>query len=104
MSFFIPTEPNHWTEFNFDLDGQTVQITIKWNATDAAYYMDLYGITFDLDLRGVKLVAGLNLLDPYAITELGAIGIVDMETNSTDPTFDDLGTRYKLVYYELSEI
>ena len=99
----IPVEPVPWTEFNIDLEeNTTVRFTIKWNDTDEAWYCNLTGVSFTLDLKGLKLVPSINLLQPFAVTELGALYVLDTEGRAEDPDFDNWGGRYILLYETLA--
>ena len=104
MSFIIPTEPDNWQEFEIDLDQETVKFEIRWNETDSAWYMDVTGVTFTLDLNGIKIAGGSRLIEPYAVREIGDIMLFDLEGKGVDPDFDNFGTRYVLVYWELSDL
>ena len=61
--------------------------------------MDLLGVTdSSIDYRGIKLTTGPNLLKPFAILQLGAMYIFDNEGLGEDPTYDDIGGRFQLIY------
>jgi hypothetical protein len=97
-NLIIPLEPDYAYPFNYVLEGLNVQFDVRWNFTDAAWYIDLEIIDTGTIVRGIKLVGGKNLLEQYAVTELGKIFMVDTEGQFADPDFDNIGDRYKLLY------
>jgi len=97
--FTIPVSVGDpYQQFQVALDGQVVDITLKWNVTASTWYMDLKGMTFDGQVRGVAVVGGCNLLAPYAITEIGGMYMIDLTGANTDPDFDNFGGRFALMY------
>lgn len=97
----VPVTPTPSQQFTIDLDGQTVDISIRWNATAEQWVMDLVGVTFTTTLNGITLVTGVNVLAPYAVRELGQLWVVDLEEKNEEPDFDNFGDRYQLLYVEL---
>lgn len=96
------SEPDY--EFNTDIEDQTVKIRVRWNQVEAAWYMDITGQTFTLELLGLKLVGGVNLLKPHAVIELGGLYMIDSEEKNEDPDYDLLGDRYRLIYVTKAEM
>jgi hypothetical protein len=94
----IPLEPDYSYDFNVVLEGLNVQFSPRWNFTDNAWYTDINIIDTDTVIRGLKLVGGKNLLEQYAVTELGKLFVVDTEGQFADPDFDNIGDRFKLLY------
>lgn len=99
----IPVTPDPYSQFTIDLDGQTIDLTIRWNATLEQWIMNLSGVTFETTVNGITLVTGVNLLGPYAIRELGQLWLVDLEEKNSepgDPETADFGDRFQLIYVE----
>ena len=94
----IPLTPEPSQEFTIDLDGQTIQLNVRWNATAGQWFMNLVGITFDTIINGITLVTGINLLDAYAVRELGELWMVDLDEENAEPDFDNFGDRFQLMY------
>lgn len=94
----IPLIPDYDYDQNSFLEGLNVQFRFRWNFTDNAWYADLTIIDTGTILKGIKLIGGTELLRPYAVTELGKMYIVDTEGQFTEPNFDDIGDRFKLLY------
>lgn len=85
-------------EFEVDLEDLVWRFRFHWNETDQAWYMDLLGLDNGNDFKGIKVIGGINLLDPYAIRELGQLYLVDAENGLQDPDRDGFGDRYQLLY------
>lgn len=94
----IPIELYPHLNFDIVFEKETVNIAIDWNARSEQWYMDIKGITFDLDVMGITLTTNVNLLGPYAIAELGTLIVVDTEGKAGEPAYDNFGTRFRLCY------
>lgn len=99
----LPLFATNYYDYYTTLEGNSYHITIKWNSTDEAWYLDLIGVSNDVAFQGIKLVGGIDLLEPYRILELGQLYIVDMQSENQDPNFEDVGDRYRLCYLEIGE-
>jgi len=98
ISFVIPTVPEPDQQFTIDLDNETVDITLRWNETAKFWVMDMKGLTFNLDIKGIALGPGVDILSPFAIRELGRLWIIDTDNLNYNPDFDNFGNRYQLLY------
>jgi hypothetical protein len=96
----IPVTNDFWHGFNVDLDGESYQLTFRWNFTDNAWYMDLLGLTNTVDFAAIKITGGIDILLPYAIIELGELYLIDSENENLDANQNDFGDRYQLLYIE----
>lgn len=96
--FTIPLEADAGYSFNVALENTQYTITIHWNVTEEAYYMDLATVDLSVDIKGIKLVTGINLLRQYPIDGLGGMFIADMSGEDSEPTFDSLGDTHVLWY------
>ncbi len=97
-NIIIPLVPDYAYDQNVFLEGLNIQLSLRWNFTDAAWYMDLAIVDTGTTIRGIKLVGGKNLLEQYAVTELGKLFMVDTELKFENPDFDNIGDRFKLLY------
>jgi hypothetical protein len=97
----IPDNPHY--EFTCPLDGNSYKFEIRWNETSSAWYMSITGITIDVQIRGIKLISGVDLLKPFPIPELGMMYIIDSQEQNQDPDYDGLGSRFLLLYEPLGE-
>jgi hypothetical protein len=98
MILEIPLTNDPFKTFQIELDGNDYQFKIRWNDTDQSWFLDLVGVTNGIALYGLKLISGVNILGPHGFASLGELYIADFEDRQTDPTLDDLGDRYKLLY------
>lgn len=96
----IPLEPNPYYFFTITLEEDLYKLQFRWNYTDAAWYMNVENLSTYRAVNGIKLVTGIDLLQPYALYELGSMYMIDLEDENFDPNFDDIGTRFCLVYVE----
>jgi len=85
--------------FDMSLENIPVTINVRWNLIDQSWYMDLIASNINLELRGLKLAGGVDLLYPYAITELGQMFVIDLEDKKEDPIRDLLGDRFQVAYF-----
>lgn len=94
----IPLQSNTNYLFRTDLDGASYEFKIRWNITNGGWFLNIKGVSNDVDYSSIRLSTGPNLLKPYAIRELGGLYILDVEELGTDPNFEELGSRYLLYY------
>jgi len=96
----IPVTPAKQSRFTVDLDGHTVEITLRWNLTGRYWTFNLTGQTLTDEVKGAAITNGVDLLQPYAIRELGQLYCVDGKDLGEDPDFENLGARWSLIYVE----
>ncbi len=106
----IPTFPYPEDVFSINLDGAIYNCRIYWTAyddqiraivedgNDGKWYMDIAGSNNTVNVKGIALVCGCDLLEPYAYSELGSLLMLDTSGNSEDPNFAGMGTRFELRY------
>jgi hypothetical protein len=91
------------------LDEKYYQIYISWNAREESFYMNLIDDeTQENIILGLKLVPSYFLLQQYSTIKNppGYFILIDIQDKPQTSlvTFDNLGTRYYLVYITESEI
>lgn len=96
----IPVVPEKQFIFTVLLDNQKVEFTFRWNLTGQYWTFNLQGQTLTDQVTGAAVVVGLDLLQPYAIRELGQLVCVDSMDLGEDPDFDNFGARWKMAYIE----
>lgn len=101
---FVPSEPNY--QFATVLDGVPYIIGVRWNARDAAWYMDLFAADASPICHGIKIVLGALLgrrtMDPRYPG--GTLTAVDLSGKDADATLDDLGVRVVVYFYTFAEL
>ena len=98
--FVLPMTNQNYVTFSTDLDVNSYRLTVRYTRLTAGWYADLLGLNNDIDIKNIKLVAGLDLLQPYARRELGKLYIYDNEAKNEDSDEDNFGDRFTLVYFE----
>lgn len=89
-------------EGTVSLEGSTYRIIIKWNGETEKWYLDLIGIVEDIEIRGIALLVGRDLLEPYGYgITFGRLEIVDNSEANEDPEYEGMGDRWTLEYSEL---
>jgi len=118
--FYIPVTAYPEQPMRIDLDGNAYNIRIYYSAYDdvikevvddgreGKWYMDIsQGQSIDNDelvnVKGIALVGGADLFEPYAYQALGSLFVIDTDNLSDDPDFENMGGRYKILYIEKSQ-
>lgn len=91
-----------YKNFTKTLDKNSYKLTFRWNGTAAKWILNIKGLTNDVEVNGIALVTGINLLKPFAIKELGGLNIIDTFETNTDPTRYSLGNQHKIQYIVLA--
>lgn len=97
LAIYLYADPNYITTVT--LDGNQYQFTIKWSYSELAWYLDIKGITDPTAvLNGIKLVGGVDLLEPYGLLDLNQLWCIDLVEKNRDPEFDNIETDFILIY------
>jgi hypothetical protein len=81
------------------LDSAQYRLSFRWIENELAWYMDLDGLTdTTIAAHSIRLVGGIDLLEPYAFVDLDELWLVDMSGANGDPTFDNFETDFVLYY------
>ena len=102
----INTDISSSLKQRIELDGILFNLKIYWNTMNDAWFMDIYQ-NDTLVFAGLKLVKEIRLLNEYAIEEIPGDFILYDTENLTDGLrvdFDNLGTRYLLIYLTEDEL
>lgn len=91
-----------------DLDGTPYTIRCTWNTREETWYMDLIDKRIQPILLGIKLVPNYLLTNYYSMQGLppGDFYLWDSENKPQNfpLTFDNLGSRYILIYFTKEEL
>lgn len=93
-----------WYEGPKALDGNTYRFTISWNLETEKWYMDLKGLNNTVEVNGIALLPGKNLLAPYGFYQLGELWVIDNSGANEDPDYDQFGSRWTLEYTPLADL
>lgn len=106
----IPTSPYPEEKFSINLDGSVYDARIYWlqyddqinevvgDGNEGKWFMDLVGRNNEVNVKGMALVCGCDILEPYAYSELGSILVLDTQGLGADPNFEGMGTRFEVRY------
>lgn len=85
------------------LDGAVYRLTIKWLPNTEKWYLDIKGLSNDVDIKGIALLPGKDLLKPFGWGNiLGELWVVDGENKDENPDYEGMGVRWNLVYTPLA--
>ena len=63
------------------------------------WYLDIKGLSNSVDIKGIALLPGKDLLAPFGYGgQLGELWVVDNSSGTENPNYDDMGTRWTLEY------
>jgi hypothetical protein len=80
------------------LDGNNYSLQFSWNLETEKWYLNLKGLSNDIEINGIAMLPGKDLLAPYGYRELGQLWVVDNSGANEDPNYDDFGSRWELQY------
>lgn len=88
------------------LAGAQYNLTLRYNQTDDAWYMDVADFEDNMIAVGLKLVLGayIGRQSTHPLFLNGAFFLVDTTDEGREATFQDLGTRVVLSYWLAQEI
>jgi hypothetical protein len=86
------------TSFTATLDGVVWQFSLWRNFMDRGFYVDLYEPISGVRVRGIKLVAGIDLIEPYGLNDLGWLFLTDENRTGEDPTVETIESFYFLYF------
>lgn len=115
MTQIIPVTNYPEQVFRITLDGVTLAARVWWSEFDqitrdlvgdgiaGQWYMDMVSTDGTVDIDGMALVTGCDMLEPYAFDGLGGLWLVNVESKPTDPALEDLGVQFQLIYVPVDE-
>lgn len=97
-AYEIPLSPEPQT-FTIELSGVTYRLTFGWNAVVSVWVLDIADQYENPILRGIPLVANVDLLSPYPYLNFGGTLIAQTDSDiNLPPTFDNLGSTGHLYF------
>ena len=97
-AYEIPLSANPQT-LSVNLAGAYYNLTVKWNAQNTSWVLDIADSNNNPLVQGIALVTGADLLEQYAYLGIG--GQLQVQTDSDTfavPTIDNLGTDSHLYF------
>lgn len=97
----VATDTPLYTE-RVTLDGIEYLIKFDWNDRENRWYMGLFTVTGEPLAVGIKVLANWPLLRRFTGENMppGVLIAADLSSqNGEPPTYAELGTRVKLLYY-----
>jgi hypothetical protein len=85
------------------LDGSTYKLSIHWNTDNEKWYLSLEGLNNTVDIKGIALLCGKDLLAPFGYYELGELWVIDNSGANEDPDYLEFGTRWTLEYTPVAD-
>lgn len=99
--FTLPVTPDTetWVQ-STDLDGRDFRLRFAWSAREEAWYLDIMSSAGGMLLAGLKLAERVNVLRRFKSADLppGPLVLIDTKGLGQEPTFDGLGTRWRVFY------
>lgn len=88
------------------LDGKPYKLAFRWNGRDASWMMSIMTGAGVMLLSGVKLVPTWDLIGRFVSEDLppGGFVVADIASGGEPIGRDNLGDKYKLYYFESSEL
>ena len=114
--FYIPIQTAYPDQtLRIELDGIAYDMRVYYSAYDdlisdimddgrsGKWYLEIVGANGVVSEKNIALVNGADLLDPYGYEQLGSLFVVDGENLGEIPDFDNMGSRYKILYIPKAE-
>lgn len=99
----LPVSIDPAVQFVTQLGDQKIGFDLKWNDRSERFELDLYyDTTQEYFLRGLNLVLGCDLLEPYNFG-LGHLVLVDTSNRHTEANLENFGTVVKLMWVSEDE-
>ena len=98
MTVIIDVRANPYYKGTKSLDGNQYSLIFNWNTYTEKWYMQIKGLNNDVDVKGIAMLTGKDLLFPYGEYELGTLFVIDNQGANEDPNFDDMGSRWTVEY------
>lgn len=88
------------------LDGNVYLLTFRWNTFTSKWYMDILGLnSTSVDIKGIALLPGKDLITLHGYEELGQLWLIDNQDGpGQNPTYENMGSRWTLEYIPKSDL
>ncbi len=102
MTIKINVRQNAYYDGTKSLDGNAYLLGFHWNLTTEKWYLNIKGQSNDVEINGLALVTGKDLLSSHGYSELGQLWVIDNSGSGEDPNFEEFGSRWTLEYTEIA--
>lgn len=100
----VPFTSDYDQTFRTQIGGETYVFDARWNERGQHWTFDLTRNSDQVLLvAGVPLLAGQDVLSPYALG-IGGLVVADLGNTNSDPGPDDLGDRAIVVFFSPEEL
>lgn len=88
------------------MDSVQYVLDVRWNAREAAWFLDILAEDETPIISGVKIVLGTTLgrRSADSAKPAGLLRAFDLSGRSEEAGFDDLGTRVVVYYFSADEV
>lgn len=80
------------------LDGNTYRLSLHWNTYTEKWYLNIKGLNNTVEINGIAMLCGKDLLAQYGYYELGQLWVIDNSGANEDPNYLEFGTRWTVEY------
>ena len=98
MTVLINCRANPYYNGTKSLDGNQYLLKFHWNTYTEKWYFDIQGVNNDVDIKGIALLPGRDLLAIAGELNLGELYVVDNQGAGENPNYDDIGSRFTVEY------
>jgi hypothetical protein len=96
----IELDSDPYYERTVTLDNALYTFVFRYIELESAWYLDINGTTdTTVVVHGIKLVPGVDLVEPYGLLGFGELWLVDLGGQNREPGYDNISTEFVL-YYE----
>lgn len=107
MAEYLPfTQSDNNYTMHVPLNGTTYDFDVRWNSSDAAWYLDLYEADRTPIATSLKVVLGPPLghsLQYLPFFQEHILQVLDTTNSGADAAYDDLGGRIQVLHMSMDE-
>ena len=101
--YTLPLEEHPNFKYRAVLEGYEFRFHYKYAPVQDMWFIDYACDELDIDVAGMAVVTGNNLLKGRGLYQMGVLALLDLQ-GSEDPEFTGFGDRWKMVYITKAEV
>lgn len=101
--YILPLHPHPSFRYRAPLEGYEFSFHWWYAPVQEIWFVDYSCEELSIDVAGMAVVTGNNLLSGRGLYQVGALVLLDLQ-GSADPDFDNFGDRWKMVYLTRAEM